>query len=127
MNIKPIVHYYYTDDRPIIMFKSRLKTLYKKGQLPIKYGIYGEKLTKSNVSDEHVICRCFGGTSDLKNIVLASKEMNNARGNQPIGLFVTYAMLKKYLSQFLGIKRKDFDGDEYIKGIKNTFKEWIDD
>lgn len=120
MRLEPIETY-----SPI--FVSHLKTLYKKGKLKIDYGIYGEKLTKENVSDEHVICKCFGGTNDQSNIVLASKELNNARGNKPIALFVTMGMLRQYLRQFAGIKKQGFDGDKYIKEIKETFRRLIDD
>ena len=125
MKIKPIQNYF-TDERPLL-FKSQLKNLYKKGKLPIKYGLYGEILTKDNVSDEHIICKCLGGTNDISNIALASKELNNARGNQPIGLFVTMGMLRKYLLQFKNLKLKNFDGNEYIKGIRQTFRRLVDD
>ena len=116
----------YRIDKPPV-FKSQLKKLYKKGKLPIKYGLYGELLTKDNVSDEHIICRCFGGTNDLSNIALTSKELNNARGNQPIGLFVTMGMLRQYLLQFKDLKCKDFDGNKYIKGLRETFRRLVDD
>ena len=105
-----------------VIFKSQLKNLFKKGKIKVEYGLYGEKLTKNNVSDEHIICRCFGGTNDQSNIALASKELNTKRGNQPIGLFVTIGMLRKYLSQFRGVKRQGFDGDSYIKGVSKVFE-----
>ena len=120
MYIEPIETY-----SPI--FNSQLKNLYKKGKIKVKYGIYGEKLTKENVSDEHVICKCFGGSNNQSNIVLASKELNNARGNKPIALFVTMEKLRQYWEQFRGVKCQDFNGDEYIKQIKKTFKELIND
>ena len=120
MNIEPI-------SISEIIFRSHLKTLYKKGKIPIKYGLYGEVLTPKNVSDEHIICKCFGGTNDLSNIALASKELNNARGNQPIGLFVTIGMLRKYLLQFKDIKCQGFDGNAYIKDMRNTFRSLVDD
>lgn len=109
-----------------IVFNSQIKKLFKKGKLPIKYGLYGEILTPQNVSDEHLICKCYGGTNDLANIALASKECNNARGNTPIEYCLTLGMLRKYLKQFKGIKRKDFNGDSYIEGIKRTCKELAD-
>ena len=110
-----------------IIFRSQIKKLYKKGKVPIKYGLYGEILTKDNVSDEHIICKCFGGTNDLSNIALTSKEKNNARGNQPIELFITMGLLRQYLNQFKDIKLKDFDGNSYIKGIRKTFTRIVDD
>lgn len=110
-----------------ITFTSQIKKLYKKGRIKVKYGLYGEELTKQNVSDEHIICKCFGGTNDLSNIALASKELNNARGNNPIEQFVTMGMIRQYLFQFKGIKCQGFDGDSYIRNIKETFKRLMDD
>lgn len=104
---------------------SYLKKLYKKGKIKIKYGLYGEELTKKNVTDEHLLCRCFGGKNDLSNIALATKEANWRRGNDPIENHLTYAMLKQYCEQFKGIKLPKFNGDEYIKGIKKTITELI--
>ena len=118
MNIQPVDN---------INFNSKLKTLYKKGVIKVKYGLYGEELTKKNVSDEHIICKCNGGTNDLSNIALASKELNNARGCNPIENFITLGMLRNYLLQFKGIKCNGFDGDSYIRLIRRTFKELMDD
>lgn len=110
-----------------IVFTSQIKKLYKKGKLKVKYGLYGEELTKNNVSDEHIICKCFGGTDDLSNVALASKELNNARGNKPIEQFVTMGMIRRYLLQFKGIKCNGFDGDSYIKSIIETFKKLMEE
>ena len=76
MDVKPI--------NPRITFKSKIKRLYKKGKIKLDYDLYGLPLTKQNVSDEHIICRCFGGSSEESNIALATKEINNLRGNKPI-------------------------------------------
>ena len=111
----------YRIDKPPI-FKSQLKKMYKKGKLPIKYGLYGEELTKKNVTDEHLLPRCLGGSSDLSNIALATKEANWRRGSEPIEFFLSLGMLRNYCKQFKGIKVRDFDGDEYIKGIIKTIK-----
>ena len=118
MNVQP------TDN---INFNSHLKTLFKKGKVKVRYGLYGEELTKKNVSDEHLICKCQGGSNELSNIALASKELNNARGCSPIENFVTFGMVRQYLLQFKGVKVQGFDGDAYIKGIKKTFRELIND
>ena len=109
-----------------IIFRSHLKTLYKKGKLPVKYGIYGEILTPKNVSDEHIICKCHGGSNKLSNIALAAVELNVKRGCKPIEDFVTFGMLRQYLRQFKGVKRQGFDGDSYIRGIRKTFKDIVD-
>lgn len=45
-------------------FKSHIKGLYKEGKLPmVKYDLYGDYLTKENVTDEHVIPKSKGGSS----------------------------------------------------------------
>lgn len=123
MNIKPITNY--TDDRPLL-FKSKLKNLYKKGKLSIKYGLYGEEITKKNVTDEHLLPRCLGGSSDLSNIALATKEANWRRGSEPIEKFLSLGMLRNYCKQFKGIKLREFDGDEYVKSIIKTIKGLVD-
>ena len=110
-----------------LTFNSHLKTLFKKGKLPVKYGLYGEIITPKNVSDEHIICKCHGGTNELSNIALASVELNVKRGCKPIEDYVTFGMLRQYLRQFKGVRRQGFDGDSYIKGIRKTFKDIVDD
>ena len=34
---------------PTFQYNSPLKTLYRKGELPVKYGFYGDKSTQKNV------------------------------------------------------------------------------
>jgi len=57
-------------------YSSPLKTLYKKGKLPVKYDFYGSKLTNKNVTLEHLKPHSQGGKTNLKNLVLATKENN---------------------------------------------------
>ena len=108
-----------------ILFQSHLKDLYKKGKIKIEYGIYGEKLTKKNVTDEHLKPRSWGGTNIESNIALATKDANNRRGNKPIEDFLTYEMLRNYLRQFIDVKVDGFDGNKYIENIRKTIKELI--
>ena len=110
-----------------IIFRSHIKTLFKKGKLPIKYGLYGGELTPKNVTDEHIVCRCFGGTNDISNIALATAENNNKRGNKPIDEFLTFGMIRKYFLQFKGLKANGFDGDDYIKKLKITLRSVLND
>ena len=89
-----------------LTFNSKIKKLFKQGKLKLDYGLYGEPLTKQNVSDEHIICKCYGGQTVESNIALASKEMNNKRGCQPIEKFVTIEMFEKYhenLMNYIGM------------------------
>lgn len=120
MIIKPI-----PPNSPTFGYSSPLKTLYKKGDLPIKYGFYGDKLTPKTVTLEHLKPHSKGGKTVLSNLVLATKENNNRRGNKPLGLFIVWEYVERYLSQFVGLKVKGFDGDLYIKMIRKTLDEIV--
>ena len=106
-----------TQQCPTFQYNSPLKTLYRKGELPVKYGFYGDILTQKNVSLEHLKPYSKGGKTALSNLVLASKQKNQARGNSDIRNFANKETIIKYLSQFIDIKIKDFDGNKYINGI----------
>ena len=101
-------------------YNSPLKTLWRKGELPVRYGFYGDKLTQKNVSLEHLKPHSKGGKTELSNLVLASKQKNQARGNEDIRNFANKETIAKYLSQFIDVKIKDFDGNKYINGIIKT-------
>lgn len=108
-----------------IQFTSKIKRLYKKGKIKLDYDLYGLPLTKDNVSDEHIICKCFGGNSTESNIALATKEINNLRGNKPIEQFVTIKMVAKYIERLLDSNPPIVDGYnlvEYCNGILKTFQ-----
>ena len=105
-----------------ISFKSKVKDLFRAGVLPIAKDLYGLPLTRKNVTDEHIVCKCFGGSNALHNIALATKKNNNGRGNKPIEKFVTPQMVDKYLAQFEGLKIAGFDVGGYVKGIRQTFQ-----
>lgn len=104
-----------------LTFDSRIKKLFKSGKLKLDYGLYGEPLTKENVSDEHIICRCYGGKTIESNIALASKEMNNKRGCQPIEKFVTIEMVNAYIERIRQNNVKGYDIEAYCNGIIKTF------
>lgn len=107
-------------------YNSILKTLYKQGKLPeVKFGFYGDKLTKDNCSVEHLRCKCEGGTTAQSNVVLASKRMNNARGNRPLREVFNFKAAMTYIEQFFGIRRKGFNGDLYAKSVLRTIFELI--
>lgn len=124
MKVRPI-----SRPHPSPVFKgynSPLKTLYKKGKFPaVKKGFYGDILTIDNCSLEHLLCKDQGGTTDLSNLVLASKRLNNKRGNRPLKDFINLKAAAEYLDQFRGVKRKGFDGDKYIKSILKTLSELL--
>lgn len=112
---------------PSFGYSSPLKTLYLKGDLPVKYGFYGDRLNTKNVSLEHLLPRSKGGKTELSNLVLASKEKNQIRGNQPLSKFINLEALQIYVNQFRNIKRDNFNGNAYIKGILNTITRLIRD
>lgn len=104
-------------------YSSILKKEWRAGNLPsVKRGLYGDVLTKNNLSLEHIQTRESGGISALKNYALASKRANWLRGNKDIHEFLTIEMIRKYLSQFIGVKTRKFDGDKYIQMVTPTFE-----
>ena len=104
-----------------VTFTSQLKNLFKKGKIKNIKGIYGEPIEIKNVSDEHIIPKSLGGSNKQGNIALASKELNNARGNKPITDYVTPQMVIDYLEQFKGIRMQGFNGDKYYEDVIHTF------
>ena len=105
---------------PNFEYSSPLKTLWRKGKLPIKYGFYGDILTQRNLSLEHLLPHSQKGKTNLSNLVLASKAKNNARGNEPIDKYLDVKTVMKYLAQFKDIRVNGFDGNKYIAGIVST-------
>ena len=100
-----------------------LKQLWDRGKLPeVKFGFYGDELTYDNISREHLIPKCQGGTKRFGNIVLASKIKNNGRSDKDIRLFATIETVKKYLKQFENIHILGFEGPNYIREVKKTLK-----
>ena len=103
--------------------KSIIKTLYKQGELPtVVKDIYGKPLTTDTVTLEHIIPKSKGGKSNLKNYALANAEDNFRRSSDNILKHTTKNNINEYLDQFSGIVKQGFDGDLYIKNIKNLFK-----
>lgn len=103
--------------------KSIIKTLYKNGELPtVVKDIYGKELSADTVTLEHIIPKSKGGKSNLKNYALANAEDNFRRSSQDIMKHTTKANINEYLDQFAGVIKQGFDGDLYIKNIKNLFK-----
>ena len=110
-------------------YDSILKQCYKKGLLPtVKLGLYGGKLTKKNVSLEHLIPVSGGGKTDLSNFALTTKEANNLRGNAPLKDFLRPDVAIRYLLQFKGVRIRNFngqnfDGNRYIAQLLDLFNE----
>jgi hypothetical protein len=108
-------------------YHNILKTQYLKGNLKdVKYGIYGDKLTKKTVSLEHIVPKSKGGKTELSNLALASKRMNHARSNKPIKDFLTAENLTRYIEQFMNIKIPEFDGVKYVKELLKSINKALD-
>lgn len=106
-------------------YSNQLKTLYKKGKLPVKYGFYGEEITKKNVTLEHLLPISQGGKTKLSNLVLASANKNQERGVRPLAEMLNWEDVGKYLEQFRNVKIKDFNGNNYIQIVLRTINELI--
>jgi hypothetical protein len=107
-------------------YKSQIKTLWRKGKLKsVVRGLYGDILTKDNLSVEHLKPHSKGGRTVLSNLALASQDKNNARGCNPLKDFLTKEMAEKYLKQFENIRRKNFNGNQYIVMLRKTFEELL--
>ena len=108
---------------PTFGYSHKLKTLYKHGKLPtVTHGLYGKKLSIDSVSLEHIVPYSKGGKTVLNNLALADKTANNLRGNEDISKFLTIDMIYNYLKQFENLKLKNFNGNQYIKILTETFK-----
>lgn len=108
---------------PSFGYHNILKTEWLKGKLPtVKRGFYGDILTKETVSLEHLDCVCNGGETVTSNLVLASKKQNNLRGNKDLKDFFKRDKAIEYLEQFIGVKTKRFNGDDYIRNIIKRIK-----
>lgn len=113
MQIKP------TSDPIKFGHHHRLKTLWLRGKLPtVKFGVYGDKLTKNTISLEHFIPISQGGKTAIDNLGLATKAKNNLRGDKPLKDFLTEEMLNQYLDQFRNVITHKFNGNKYIETIK---------
>ena len=104
-------------------YNNILKQYWRRGKLPtVIKGFYGDTLTQQNLSLEHLVPHSKGGKTDLDNLVLASTNKNTIRGSNNILDFISVDKVKEYLKQFIGVRLKDFNGDSYIRRIKNTLK-----
>lgn len=103
-------------------YKHPLKTMYLRGQIPIKYGIYGETLRPDNCSLEHIVPTSLGGKTTSSNLALTSIKKNSVRGNKPLEDFLRPKDLAQYLYQFWTIKVGNFNGKRYVENLINTIQ-----
>ena len=131
MNIKPIQPVSFgmivpTRDiieqpQPAFTYSNELKTLFRKGLLPtVKIDAMGNKLTKKNVTLDHIIPKSKGGKSITGNYMLAEKKFNNVRGNDPLMEWASMKGIVKYLNQFINVRVGKFIGNDYIVDVLKT-------
>ena len=89
-----------TTTSPTFQYNSPLKTLWRKGELPVRYGFYGDRLTQKNVSLEHLKPHSKGGKTELSNLVLEKKKKNMARGNVDIRNFANKEAIAEHIGEF---------------------------
>ena len=110
-----------TKPQPTFGYSHYLKTMYKKGKLcQVKRGFYGELITPKTVSLEHLKPISKGGKTEISNLVLAHKDINNKRSDKPLGEFLNLKAMSAYLEQFKNLKIGKFDGNKYIAMILET-------
>ena len=116
-------------------YKFRLKTLWLKGKLPwLQYGFYGDRLTRRNVSIEHLepvssFKQRMGDKAAKKvstvwnNVVLASVSKNQTRSNKPLADYINEEAKQRYLDQFKGKTIPGYGrGEKYIEAINKTIE-----
>lgn len=129
------------DANPITFgYTTTISKLFKEGKLPeVVKGFYGGVLeidpkSLQRASNEHLKPKSLGGATDLKNIVLATVENNNKRGNEPLSKFFNKQKADEYWEQFKdliveykkGNKTKVFDGNRYVEDSKATVKKILE-
>ena len=117
-------------------YKTTVSKLFREGKLPtVIKGFYGGELSVNpkslnRVSNEHLVPKSKGGTTELFNIVLATAKNNSDRSNEPLSKYFDKKAADEYWEQFKDVivkyqdkkKIKVFDGNKYIKDTQNTVK-----
>ena len=107
-------------------YKSILKTHWLESKMPsVKYGFYGGKLTKDNITLEHILPHSKGGRTTMANLALSQNVKNWERADKPLIQFFNKEAFEQYCEQFKGIKLPFFNGDEYVKQIVKTVQKLL--
>ena len=103
--------------------RSTLKKEWLKGNMPsVKHDIGGNRLTKDNITDGHMLARSKGGKTNLKNLTLETYDYNQLKGNKPFSWFFDTKNFMRYCDEMSQVKLKNFNGLEYVRGIiENAF------
>ncbi len=117
MQVPPIHH----EPKPQPTFTGynfKLKRLFKQGKLPKDLiDIGGNKITSKNASGDHIIPKSKGGRATNENMMLATKQFNNLRGNRDLKEVVTLDNAIKWALQMMEIKVEGFDGVQHVKDV----------
>ena len=113
-----------TNTIPFGGYNFKLKKLYRQGKLPKDLvDLGGNRITNKNLSGDHAIPRSKGGKNTDANMVLATKQFNNMRGNRPLRDVVTIENLTKWVNQYVNLEPiEGFDFHKYIEGILNIIQ-----
>lgn len=117
-------------------YKTAVSKLFREGKLPsVVKGFYGGELSVNpkslnRVSNEHLVPKSKGGSTELFNIVLATAKNNSDRSNEPLSKYFDKKAADEYWEQFKDVivkyqdkkKLRVFDGNKYIKDTQNTVK-----
>ena len=102
-------------------YESPLKTMWKKNKLPrVKRGLYGEILTRDNLSIEHLVPVSKGGSLTLENVALADRVLNALRGTKDLKEVLTRKQAFAYIDQFFGDNRPIIR--QYVKQFFETMR-----
>ena len=113
-----------TDGVTFTGYNFKLKKLYRQGKLPKDLvDLGGNKITQKNLSGDHGIPRSKGGKTTDSNMMLATKQFNNMRGNRPLHEVTTVKNLAKWVEQYINLEPIDgFDFRKYVTNILKLFE-----
>ena len=99
-------------------YNFKLKKLFKDGKLPKDlYDIGGNKITSKNFSGDHIVPKSKGGRTKNEKMMIATKQINNLRGNRDLKEVVTFENAIKWALQWINIKVDGFDGAQHVKDV----------
>lgn len=100
-------------------YNFKLKKMYRQGKLPKDLvDIGGNRITQDNLSGDHAIPRSKGGKNTDSNMMLATKQFNNMRGNRPLREVVSMDNLIKWVNQYVNLEEIDgFNFQKYVRDI----------
>ena len=104
-------------------YKSILKTYWLKGKLPdVKYDMGGNRITKDNITNGHMLAHSKGGKTNIGNLMLETANYNFMKSNKPFSQFFDEASFQAYCKQFEKVNLPNLNGLDYIYRItKNAY------